>query len=427
MVLVILHIGIDDTDSKKGMCTTYLTAVILDELEKLGIKPINFPKLIRLNPNCPYKTRGNAALSFSLKVNEGQVYMIKKLVLQNVEHYADLKERGTDPGVVFLRGKIPRHLVDFSRRAMYDILTVREAIKLSQAIGAELYRFKYGRGIIGALAAIGSNLDKNNTFELITYRLPENRGTKRNIDLQSVIEMDKSTFPYTFDNIDYKSKEIRITPHTPCPVLFGIRGTDPKVLLRAMKIVKSNETIERYRIFISNQGTDAHIQKLKISEVKVNSSARIRGFVQSTPMIKNGGHVFFQLKDQTGIINCAAFEPTKNFRKIVLSLAAGDEIEVFGSIKKKNGFPVTLNLEKVYVHKLTQVVKTLNPICPICNSRMKSEGRDKGYECPKCKFRSKYAEKQKIIIPRKIVEGLYVVPSRARRHLSKPIILLNEA
>ncbi len=424
--MTILHVGIDDTDSKKGMCTTYLTAVILDELEKLNIKPIDFPKLVRLNPNCPYKTRGNAALSFSLQIDEEKVHTIKKLVLEKVKQYADLKEKGTDPGIAFLRGQIPRRLTDFSRRAIYEILTIKEAIQLSQDIGAELYRFKYGRGIIGALAAIGSNLERYNTFELITYRLPKNRGTKRNIDLQSVIEMDKLTFPYTFDNIDYESKEIRIAPHTPCPILFGIRGTNPKILLDAMAMVNPNETIETYRIFISNQGTDAHIQKSSISEVKVNSSARIRGFVYSPPMIKNGGHVFFQLKDQTGIISCAAFEPTKDFRKVILALSVGDEIEVFGSIKKKAGFPVTLNLEKIYVYKLTQVVKILNPLCPNCNSRMKSEGRGKGYECRKCRFRIKHAEKQKIVLPRKLVEGLYAVPSRARRHLSKPIVLVDE-
>jgi Predicted DNA-binding protein containing a Zn-ribbon domain len=192
--LTILHVGIDDTDSKKGMCTTYLTAVILDELDKLNIKPIDFPKLIRLNPNCPYKTRGNAALSFSLQIDDEMVNMIKKLVLENVERYADLKEKGTDPGVAFLCGRIPQRLNEFSRRAMYEILTIKEAIQLSRDIGAQLYRYKYGRGIIGALAAIGSNLERNNTFELITYRLPKNRGTKRNIDLQSVIEMDRLTF-----------------------------------------------------------------------------------------------------------------------------------------------------------------------------------------------------------------------------------------
>jgi tRNA(Ile2)-agmatinylcytidine synthase len=424
--LTILHVGIDDTDSKKGMCTTYLTAVILDELDKLNIKPIDFPKLIRLNPNCPYKTRGNAALSFSLQIDDEMVNMIKKLVLENVERYADLKEKGTDPGVAFLCGRIPQRLNEFSRRAMYEILTIKEAIQLSRDIGAQLYRYKYGRGIIGALAAIGSNLERNNTFELITYRLPKNRGTKRNIDLQSVIEMDRLTFPYTFDNIDYESKEIRIAPHTPCPVLFGIRGTNPEILLNAMRMVNPNETIERYRIFISNQGTDAHIQKSRISEVKVNSSARIRGFVYSPPMTKNGGHVFFKLKDETGIINCAAFEPTKDFRKVILALSVGDEIEVFGSVKKKVGFPITLNLEKIYVYKLTQVVKILNPLCPNCNSRMKSEGREKGYECTKCQFRIKQAEKQKVVLPRKLDVGLYVVPSRARRHLSKPIVLVDE-
>ena len=49
-------IGIDDTDSVDGMCTTYLTAVLIDQVKELGtIK--GMPHLIRLNPNIKYKTR----------------------------------------------------------------------------------------------------------------------------------------------------------------------------------------------------------------------------------------------------------------------------------------------------------------------------------------------------------------------------------
>ncbi|MEM3637834.1 MAG: tRNA(Ile)(2)-agmatinylcytidine synthase [Conexivisphaerales archaeon] len=422
--MVILHVGIDDTDSKKGMCTTYLVAVILDELRsRYNIDVINYPKLIRLNPNCPFKTRGNAALSFSLRLTKEQVTPVKKFILQKVNLYADLKEKGTDPGVVFIHGKIPERLIDFAHRAMYEILSMKEALQISKDIGAEIHRYKYGRGIIGALAAIGYKLGRDSTLELITYRLPENRGTKRQIDLQSVIDMDRLTFPYTFDNIDYSSGEIKIAPHTPCPVLYGIRGIDRETLLKAMLMVKTNEKIERYKIFLTNQGTDQHIIKSTISNSKPNTSVRIRGIVNSYPAIRKGGHVFFQLADNTGSIQCAAYEPTKNFRKIVLGLVPGDDVEVFGSIKKRKGLPRTVNLEKIYIHKLAEVIKTLNPLCPQCKSRMKNEGKNKGYECTKCKFKTKDIEREKLIVPRTLTEGMYVVPTRARRHLSKPEIL----
>lgn len=61
-------IGIDDTDSNEGMCTTYLGAVLLEELQIYGIVE-TLPLLVRLNPTIPYKTRGNASIALKLKTN----------------------------------------------------------------------------------------------------------------------------------------------------------------------------------------------------------------------------------------------------------------------------------------------------------------------------------------------------------------------
>ncbi|MBC8520656.1 MAG: DNA-binding protein, partial [Methanomicrobia archaeon] len=46
-------IGIDDTDSRKGMCTTYLCAVLVDEFKKQGYGEVSTPRLVRLNPCIP--------------------------------------------------------------------------------------------------------------------------------------------------------------------------------------------------------------------------------------------------------------------------------------------------------------------------------------------------------------------------------------
>jgi Predicted DNA-binding protein containing a Zn-ribbon domain len=58
-----VYVGIDDTDSRNGMCTTYLATLIVEELERRGIRLIDYPRLVRLNPNIPWKTRGNGALA----------------------------------------------------------------------------------------------------------------------------------------------------------------------------------------------------------------------------------------------------------------------------------------------------------------------------------------------------------------------------
>ena len=49
-------IGIDDTDSPAGMCTTYLGAVLARRLihDHMQVKEA---RLVRLNPNVTFKTR----------------------------------------------------------------------------------------------------------------------------------------------------------------------------------------------------------------------------------------------------------------------------------------------------------------------------------------------------------------------------------
>ena len=61
-----MFIGIDDTDSERGLCTTYLAAVLMDRLQPLG-EIVGRPRLIRLNPCARFKTRGNAALAFQIE------------------------------------------------------------------------------------------------------------------------------------------------------------------------------------------------------------------------------------------------------------------------------------------------------------------------------------------------------------------------
>ena len=109
--IIKLHIGIDDTDSADGMCTTYLTYLIIEKLEELGIKPIDYPRLIRLNPFARYKTRGNGALSFILELDSRQkVDQVKKIVLEYTEKYAMFDGINTNPGVVFYEGEVTEEM-----------------------------------------------------------------------------------------------------------------------------------------------------------------------------------------------------------------------------------------------------------------------------------------------------------------------------
>lgn len=413
-----IYVGIDDTDSENGMCTTYICSVIIDELKHFGYNIKGFPRLIRLNPFVKYKTRGNGAVSFklNLKSKEG-IVDIKKLILDKVKELSELQNEKTDPGVVFYDKGMTDGLRSFSLETIRNIMEIKDAERLAGKIGAETHKFKSGRGIIGALAAIGCP-DYDKTFEFIAYRIPENYGKKRMIDYKSVFTMNHKMYPQTFDNID--DGYIAIEPHTPCPILYGIRGESPEAVIEAHKIVKSHEHIERSAIFETNQHTDMHLIKTeRIIDMKKFKCYIVHGIVKKLPYAIEGGHIIFILGDDSGEIPCAAYEPTKGFRDVIRQLEMGDQLTVYGGI----GSMGTLNMEKIRILKLVKKYRIENPLCQ-CGKRMKSAGKGKGFKCVKCGKKLPEGSKEKVEIKRNIKEGFYEVPPSARRHLSKPLVRL---
>lgn len=414
-----LHIGIDDTDSPDGMCTTYLASQIINKLKENGIELVDYPRLIRLNPFARFKTRGNGGVALKI-LNDDKASLAKEIVLKEVEKLSMFDCDNTNPGVIFYEGEITKEMQDYAFRAIYEFITIEEAEKFGRSVGCEIHKFKKGRGIIGSIAAIGLPLS-DYTFELLAYRSSENYGTKRQMDYESVYMMDKETFPDTFENIDYSENYIAIEPKTPCPVLYGIRSDTVEALKKAKDIVKVNEPIVDWCIFKTNQHTDMHIQRVNnISDMKQFGCYCVEGEVQNNPTIIEGGHMFFFIADESGEIECGAYEPTKNFRNIVSYLRPGDIIQVYGGIGEQN----TFNIEKFQVIKLNDI-EYKNPICE-CGKRMTSAGKNKGFKCKKCG--NKIASSSKV--PEKIQRTLknskfYETPVSARRHLSKPLCRMN--
>lgn len=408
-----LHIGIDDTDSIKGMCTTYLGALLSDGLSKFGT--VIESRLVRLNPNIEFKTRGNAGVSLTVRTNHPEG--AKKLVLEAVEKYSMFEDEKTNPGVVFFEGDVPEDFNTIYQRALHEVVPIEDAENAALSNGAEIHKFKNGRGIIGALASIGSGLDQSDhTYEIIAYRQRKNWGTKRIVDEKTVVRMDKRTFPLTFNNFDYDEERVLITPSSPCPVLFGIRGESPGVLYEAYDMIEAGEAVEREIIYKTNQCTDAHLEEVgSIGKIRPFSSVILRGTVEDVPKTIEGGHVIFPLSDGNDTIDCAAYEPTKDFRWIVRELVPGDELVVYGGVKSD-----TVNLEKMEIVKLKDLEKIENPLCPECDGRMESAGKNQGYRCKKCKTKS--GEKVITQIKRKLDNKIYPVPPCAMRHLSKPLV-----
>lgn len=418
--MVKLHIGFDDTDSPNGGCTTYVAALLVEKLNKMGVSFVDYPRLIRLNPNVPWKTRGNGALCLSVECDENLVCEIKKTVLETVESNSKLGFGETNPGVVFFFGKVPHEIKDFATKAKQSMLTVKDALNLAQKVEADVIKFKKGRGTIGGLAAIGEDLTKDYTFEIISYRVFENLGKPRIVQASSVKEMDEKS-NLTYNNIDPETGRVLITPRGPDPIFCGIRGETAQAVKDAYEMLTIGEPIECWMIFRTNQGTDAHLQRiLTINQIKPHSPAVLQGLVSKTPKIIQGGHVIFGLKDETGQVDCAAYKPTVTLCKVARNLMKGDVVKIYGGVRELSKGQLTVNLEKIEVLDLVPKVLFLNPVCPDCGKRLKSMGAKQGFRCDKCGFRSSELTKIQIEQKRDLTTGLHITSPRSQRHLTKP-------
>jgi tRNA(Ile2)-agmatinylcytidine synthase len=405
-----IWIGIDDTDSKSGGCTTYVAQAIIRELNKANYDIIGHPQLVRLNPNIPWKTRGNGAVS--IHIENGEQKKIRHIVERVMRKYARVDDEQTNPGFVLIDEPPSFELYE---KTVKEIVSIEETKQLLDSLGAEYKGYKNGRGLIGATASIAWSPRHDKTYELITYREEKKWGTGRVVDNESVKKMDKMC-PSTFDNYDYENSHNRLVPNSPCPVLYGIRGENKEELVYASSLITS-ETVDSWLIFETNQGTDEHLQKKTIADIQPYQSVISEGRVIQDPHTIEGGHVIFTIEDSTGKIDCAAYEPTKQFRRIIRELSIGDIVEVYGGVREK---PLTVNIEKMNIKKITKLVeKVENPVCPRCGKHMKSKGSNQGYKCKNCGTTSeKPVTKEK---KRDIYIGLCEVPVCARRHLSKPL------
>ncbi len=398
-------IGIDDTDSPQGMCTTYLGAVLARRLIREHMQ-VREARLVRLNPNVTWKTRGNAAVMLDVKGDPDRAFALASGL---VEELADMSCDNTNPGVVVAEDPIDPA---FYRKAVTDFCTIEEAVAILNAAGTRYRGWKNRRGLIGATAAVAGELP-DRTSEILVYRQPDRFGTPRAVDRQSLFDAEAATFPHTWDTVDVANNVVVCVPHTPDPVLFGIRGESPRWVMAARQMVRSEPPgIEQ--VWVTNQGTDAHILPGTTGHLSELLSYIVPGTVTSVPQTRTGGHVSFVMEDGGFAVRCMAYEPTKNFRTIVRKLLPGDRVIAAGSFKKGS-----INLEKLKVVSLADARTVRPPLCTACSKRMTSDGRGKGWKCKKCGARADTPEITEI--PRPLATGWYEVPPTARRHLAKPL------
>lgn len=426
-----MYVAFDDTDSTSSMCTTFLATEVVRELGHLDL--IGHPRLVRLNPAVPWKTRGNGALALRFGVGKGRAKSIGRIAGKDILSYTSSKsevdgdevletcsrlldrwsrtQEDASPGLVVSEKKPSPSLYWLAARKIVDREQVDEEL---ERIGALTYQLAGGRGVIGATAAMSWRpIDR--TYETLVYRRRERWGKPRKVSASDVRRLDDA-FPTTFNNFDLEAGRTAIVPHSSCPILFGVRGDDALETAKAAASIRS-EAKDRWLTFLSNQGTDDHV--IRAGALRPWSSYVVRGRVVSGPRTIQGGHVLFQIITAAGDeLDCAAYEPSKGFRAVVRQLIPGDAVEVMGELRDE---PRTLNLEKLHVTQLADGLrKAANPACPECGKSMGSMGREGGYRCKRCRTKAS-AGGQWVRIERAITTGWYEPPVCSRRHISKPL------
>ena len=425
-------IAADDTDSMRGNCTTFLATEIINAMVNEGWDLIGYPRLVRLNPAIPWKTRGNGALVmefgkgigkkeligkienkdiffyYEKSKEEPEIDFVKKLIFPIVEKFHDPDY--SDPGILMT---FTRPDYSFYKRGVTRVMPREDVENEIIRIGASKMEWGIGRGIIGCVCG-SAWIPEDRTFELLAYRCPDKWGTKREYDPKTIAEAEK-TIVSSFNSFDFRHGNVAMVPATPCPVMYGFRGDIPEDLIKGHDLIKTEKQY-RWLIFETNQGTDDHIIPDPTPEEFIpDSSYSIQGRVLSVKRIR-GGHTFVDMETDVGIVTAGIYAQAGEFRFVLDWLLKGDVIRVFGELRKE---PRTLNVEKLQIVSLMEnKVREPNPICPDCGKRMESAGKDSGYRCRKCHTKAPVSYR---IVPRSVVCGWYEPPTESRRHLSKPL------
>jgi tRNA(Ile2)-agmatinylcytidine synthase len=410
----LVHVGIDDTDSPLGMCTTYVSSILMLELVKRGCSLADFPYLVRLNPNIPFKTRGNGAVSLHLRCEMG-AEEVAGVVERVLEAYSE-RHAKTDPTAVVVQGDVSE-LRSVYRRALVELLAPSQVEKALKRARATVLGGRKGRGVVGAAASIGAYELDVFTYELLLYVPPGS--AKPPQAEEGVVELDRLLRPLTFANVDYGASRVLATPRGPDPVLAGIRSANPLVLSSIARRLAESWGASLAVIFKTNQATGAHLSKVKpVGELRPYDSAVVRGLVVAPPAELRGGHVALKVGDSTGAVTCMFYRET-GLQRVAKLLREGDRVEVGGGVVPRSR-GLTLNAEYVRVLDAPPLSKLENPRCPLCGKRMKSLGRRGGFKCPACGYRDPALGKVEVRVPRFLEPGLYLQRPLAYRHLSPP-------
>ena len=388
-------LGIDDTDSLNGGCTTEVFHRLIEALP--SETTTGEACLVRLWPFAQRRTRGNAALAIELH-HPYEDELLEHLDAWWNAHILPLKgevasstmssreQHPASPGMVWFREK---------PSVNHYWAAVRGHVEFDELPAADRSWGHHGR--IGATAAAAWD-GTASTWEAIAWRQPLAQGMRR-IDEHTLARLD--TWPSLVFSRDPRKGTQLIAPRGHSPVLFGLRSRTSEDAHKGCEMLVNSsgtEAISGWRVFRTNQASGDHLtasHSLTVRSSEVHSERK---------------HVRLET-DQMPVVMFAEGGPVNALGRWVVQ---GDRIEVRGLLHPDG----SLHAEQARVlHAVSR--KKIRPRCPECNVRMKSMGANQGIRCPSCKFRSEDGWED--VEPQcPFLE--WVEPNIGdRRHLSRPL------
>ena len=387
-------LGLDDTDSLKGGCTTEVLFRLLNDLPD----DVSFrtPRLVRLWPFAKQRTRGNAAVAVEL-ITENESELLIHLDQWWQQHVESLKgvlgtsdhsertQYPADPGMIWTSESM-------TDEAFYKS-AVSSEIELQNV--PEVTRYWGGNGRIGATAAVLWPATQC-TYEAIAWRSNEAEG-RRQLDEVALAEVED--LKDTFLCRNPKLGTSLLAPRGNSPVLFGIRSWTKDGAQHALDILEQGNDTEPTKgslVFQTNQATGDHLE------------VPVEAYVRSKSILKKG-HVVLETTQGTWM----AFRQSGHIALLSQWVIKGDLL-IGNGLRDEDD---VLHLELLKVKK--SISEQKRPLCVRCNKSMKSMGKNQGLRCKRCNLTSDRGWVEVERIPP--FQNWVQPPPSSRRHLSKPL------
>ncbi len=405
-------IGLDDTDSVDGGCTTWDFHLLLTQLEECGFTIVGHPNLVRLWPFAPERTRGNAALSAEIDASSSVISEVLDNWFNEQYNSFKLPKNGVSsdtasPVLVCTETRFPE---DWYWNAVRGYVEPTKRLNEVSSFPAAKYwsieddsdSTNLTRGLVGASSAIAWRGENDWTWEATAWRMTDNIGKKRQVPSNLVGEMSEK-FPKTILNRDPNAGDSLIAPRTPCPVLYGIRSEENSVAEKAHNWLQSKEDVEQafaMRVHRSNQATDDHIQKTD------------SGVIISKVREVKGGHASLGVFDGEKKYTLVAFKQGGEVNRLLKSLVVGDLVK-WMALRSPNG---EFHLESLVCSDGVPR-HLIRPNCQ-CGGKLCRQGFGQPLRCEQCGdteqslwLHTEFNSSNQWVEP----------PTSNRRHLAKPL------